>query len=153
MYVETNVNAECHRAFQMGSSAHLVIARLKCQLPMFCAGRPLDRQSVMDAAQLRDLLPHDSDLLIANVEIAPDRMIVNVAVVAPAAACPDCSFASDHIHGRYAHQIRDLPCCGRVLTLVVAARKFRCSNPACRRSIFCDACRSWLSRVPEPAGR
>jgi transposase len=66
------------------------------------------------------------------------QVIVDAAVVAATADCPACGQPAEDVHSRYIRRIRDLPCCGRLLTIVVTARKFHCNNPACPRSIFCE---------------
>jgi hypothetical protein len=49
--------------------------------------------------------------------------------------------------------VNDLPCSGRTLTIDITAQRFRCGNPACSRSIFCERLPAFGSGilVPESA--
>src|SRR5690242_21746088 len=54
------------------------------------------------------------------------------------AACPLCKQVSRRVHSHYHRRLVDLPWQGRVVELRVEARRFRCANPACSRSIFTE---------------
>jgi transposase len=81
----------------------------------------------MDADYLRERLPDDPDLQITDVRAGPAAVTVEIVVTTPAAVCPKCGQASDLLHSRYTRRVNDLPCCGRTLTIVITARKFRVS--------------------------
>jgi transposase len=57
-------------------------------------------------------------------------------------ACPRCGIPSDHVHSHYTRSLADLPCQGRIATVRVQARRFRCANTDCPRRIFTE-------RLPE----
>jgi len=92
----------------------------------------------VDADSLLELLPDDPNLHLTHVQFGPDGVTVDVEVVSPSAACPRCGRGSEQVHSWYTRRVADLPCCGRTLAIVITARKFRCSNPACPRAIFCE---------------
>jgi transposase len=98
----------------------------------------VDRHTAVNADFVRELLPDNSGLQCAEAEIESDSIAVQLVATGPSAECPRCGEATDHVHGWYRRQLRDLPCCGRRLHLIITARKFRCTNPACSQSIFCE---------------
>lgn len=111
---------------------------LPWRVPELNGGRPADRQSVMDAALLPEYLPDDPGFVISQVISRPDAVIVEAEVTLATANCPSCDCPSDRVHSRYVRRVRDLPCRGRELILVITVRKFVCAHLGCRRSIFCE---------------
>ncbi|EJU14588.1 transposase IS204/IS1001/IS1096/IS1165 family protein [Sphingomonas sp. LH128] len=53
-------------------------------------------------------------------------------------ALPDLSRKSAWLHSRYKRRIADLPWQGRFVTLLMQARRLRCSNQNCRQRIFVE---------------
>lgn len=98
----------------------------------------MDRQTAVNADILREILPDKIDFHITDIELEVDQLWVDVALLARTVDCPRCGEATDRVHSRYIRRLHDLPCCGRRLHLVISARKFRCPNPACSQSIFCE---------------
>jgi transposase len=56
---------------------------------------------------------------------------------------------STHVHSRYRRMLADLPWQGRLVTLHLQARRFRCLNQACPRRTFNER----LPDVARPAAR
>jgi transposase len=54
------------------------------------------------------------------------------------AACPRCGTSSDRIHSHYRRTVADLPCQDRPVALRLVVRRFRCIQPACPQTIFCE---------------
>jgi transposase len=52
--------------------------------------------------------------------------------------CPLCAQSSQRVQSWYQRSLQDLPCCGQVLRLRVAVRRFFCDNTACRRKVFAE---------------
>ena len=96
----------------------------------------------MDAAFLQSLLPADAGVRITDVAVDPAVVEVRLATTAGAASCPRCRSASTSVHGRYRRILRDRPCLGTPVRLLVTARKFVCRRAACPRRVFCE-------RLPE----
>lgn len=96
----------------------------------------------MDAAFLRSLLPADAGVVITDLTVTADGVAVAVSTTAGTAACPTCCSLSTAVHGRYRRSLRDRPCLGLPVRLLVTARKFVCRRPDCPRRVFCE-------RVPE----
>ena len=84
----------------------------------------------------RSLSP--ADLLISGVEVGSDLILITARCRAGAGRCPDCGRSSDRVHSRYERRLLDLPSQGRAVQLRVAVRRFRCTDPNCRRRIFAE---------------
>jgi transposase len=93
----------------------------------------------MDFAAPSRLVDHP-DIRVDHVRLEPDAVMVEGTATVASSPCPSCGQASDHVHSRYLRTIRDLPWQGRVVTLSLRVRKFRCLNPRRLRAIFCE----WL---------
>jgi len=96
----------------------------------------------MDAAFLQTLLPADAGVRITDVAIDPAGVAVRLATTAGAAPCPRCRSVSTAVHGRYHRTLRDRPCLGLPVRLLVTARKFVCRRADYPQRVFCE-------RVPE----
>ena len=96
----------------------------------------------MDAAFLQSLLPADAGVRIAAISVDPAVVEVQLATTGEAAPCPRCGSVSTTVHGRYRRTLRDRPCLGLPVRLLVAARKFVCRRGDCPRRVFCE-------RLPE----
>ena len=96
----------------------------------------------MDAAFLQSLLPADAGVRITDVVVGPAVVEVQLATTGEAAPCPRCGSDSATVHGRYRRILRDRPCLGLPVRLLVTARKFVCRRTDCPRRVFCE-------RLPE----
>lgn len=77
-------------------------------------------------------------LAIECVSEAEDALIVTASTKSCEGVCPLCGTASRRVHSRYVRQVADLPCSGRRVCLRIAARRFFCLVPRCRRQIFAE---------------
>jgi len=77
-------------------------------------------------------------LTIEQVAAAPDRLVITAKPSARVACCPACGAPSGRLHSRYRRSLSDLPSQGRQVTVVVAARRFRCSDKECPQQIFAE---------------
>jgi transposase len=96
----------------------------------------------MDAAFLQSLLPADAGVRITAIAVEPAVVEVRLATTGEAAPCPRCRSVSAAVHGRYRRTLRDRPCLGLPVRLLVTARKFACRRTDCPRRVFCE-------RLPE----
>jgi transposase len=71
-----------------------------------------------------------------------DYLEILVSPTTASAVCPLCEQSSARVHSAYQRSLQDLPCCGQVLRLRVAVRRFFCNNMTCRRKVFAE-------RLPE----
>lgn len=103
----------------------------------------------MDATFWNTLLPTEARIQIERVTIEPDSVLVELTSTSPSSPCPHCRRESTTVHARYHRGLEDRPCVGMQLRYRVTARKFRCLNHECRRSIFCER----LPELTEPHAR
>ena len=88
-------------------------------------------------------------LQVLRVLPSPDHVTIEAEPRGSSADCPACGLPSGRIHSGYLRNLRDLPWQGRPVTIRVAARRFRCVNPACARRTFAER----LDGVALVAGR
>src|SRR6202007_3187454 len=67
-----------------------------------------------------------------------DKAVITVRASGSVGLCPLCGTISRRIHRRYRRRVTDLPLSGRVVELLVIARRFRCEAVLCRRQIFTE---------------
>jgi transposase len=79
-------------------------------------------------------LPH---IEVEEVEVA-EEIILTLCITSPTACCPSCGTASSRIQSRYTRTLRDLPCAGRPLRLVLHVRRFFCKKSICAQKIFVE---------------
>jgi transposase len=78
------------------------------------------------------------DVTVLDVQVEPEGFVLTVAPKSTSAACPRCATRSSRIHSYYQRRPADLPISGRVTRLLLHARRFRCSNPACPTVTFAE---------------
>jgi len=84
---------------------------------------------------------------IDQIQITETGLVVSVVSTDPQSCCPLCSQPSSHVHSYYHRILKDAPCVGRQLQLLV--RKFYCRNPDCERQVFTER----LPELAEPWAR
>src|SRR5438132_120978 len=84
------------------------------------------------------LLSLPEGMLIEQIQITENGLIIAVATTSPTSCCPLCSEPSSSIHCHYHRTLRDVPCAGRCVQLVLTVRKFSCRNPYCERKVFAE---------------
>jgi hypothetical protein len=77
-------------------------------------------------------------MLIDEIQITENGLLIAVIATHPTSCCPLCSEASDSIQSHYRRVLRDAPCAGRPVRLVLSIRKFYCRNPYCPRKVFAE---------------
>ena len=75
------------------------------------------------------LLALPEGMLIDQIQITENGLIIEVVATTPISCCPLCSEPSSSIHCHYRRTLRDAPCAGRRVELVLTVRKFSCHNP------------------------
>jgi transposase len=88
------------------------------------------------AASVLALVPNE--LIVRQALPGADRIVLITRPRSEAAACPLCKQVSRRVHSHYQRRLVDLPWQGRIVELRVEARRFRCPNPGCSRSIFTE---------------
>src|SRR5713226_7257830 len=77
-------------------------------------------------------------MLIEQIQITENGLILAVVATSPTSCCPLCSEPSSSIHCHYRRVLRDVPCAGRRVQLLLTVRKFSCRNPYCERKVFAE---------------
>lgn len=77
-------------------------------------------------------------LKVDQVELTGNTIRIHTHSPEISAACPCCGMASTRVHSRYQRRLADLPAHGRVVELVLSARRFRCRTANCRTRIFAE---------------
>ncbi len=67
-----------------------------------------------------------------------DSTVIRVRSLTSFGFCPSCGTVSRRVHSHYRRRVTDLPLSGRIVQLVVAARRFRCDAVLCGRQIFTE---------------
>jgi transposase len=79
-----------------------------------------------------------------------DRTLITVRPSRGFGLCPSCGAVSRRVHSHYRRRVTDLPLSGRIVQLVVIARRFRCDAVLCGRQIFTER---FLEGVLAPSAR
>lgn len=100
---------------------------------------------------LTPLLPCQSNLHVDNVQFEDEtnRVLLTLLSKRRLAICPSCNATSRSLHSHYERKLADLPWASWQVRIALGVCKFRCLNPACQRTIFCER----LPSVVAPWGR
>ena len=72
-------------------------------------------------------------MLVEQIQITESGVVIEVVATVPTSCCPLCSEMSSSIHCHYRRTLRDVPCAGRRVQLLLTVRKFsRTSTPSVR---------------------
>jgi transposase len=77
-------------------------------------------------------------MLVEQIQITENGITVEVVTTSLTSRCPLCSEASESVHCHYRRVLRDVPCAGRRVQLLLTVRKFSCRNPLCQRKVFAE---------------
>jgi transposase len=75
---------------------------------------------------------------IEQIQITENGLVIAVIAATPTSCCPLCTEPSSSIHCHYRRTLRDTPCAGRRVQLLLTVRKFTCRNPYCERKVFAE---------------
>jgi transposase len=67
-----------------------------------------------------------------------DSAVITIRARRVNSPCPSCGAVSDRVHSRYPRRLADLPIAGRLVVLMLQARRFRCEAVLCRQRIFTE---------------
>ncbi len=84
------------------------------------------------------LLSLPEGIQIEQIRVIENGLVIEVAATTPTSCCPLCSQPSSSIHCHYRRTLRDAPCAGRPVQLLLTMRKFSCRNPYCERKVFAE---------------
>ena len=85
---------------------------------------------------LLSLLP--GGIAVDRIEVSAGLVTVHAQSANLIACCPLCAMPSERVHGRYTRRVADLPLMGRIVSLSLQIRRFRCLQSDCPRRIFAE---------------
>ena len=84
------------------------------------------------------LLSLPEGMQVSQIQITENGVVIAVIATHPTSSCPLCSECSSSIQSHYRRTLRDVPCAGRRVQLLLTVRKFYCRNPLCERKVFAE---------------
>jgi len=97
-----------------------------------------EKGGVMEGTSLLQL---PEGMLVDQIHITENGLVIEVVATHPTSCCPLCSQMSSSIQSHYRRVLRDAPCAGRRVQLLLTVRKFYCRNAFCERKIFTERVR------------
>ena len=88
------------------------------------------------ALRRSNLVP--AEFVVESAFFEADKAVFTVRRASDFGLCPSCGAVSRRVHSHYRRRVTDLPLSGRVVQLVVIARRFRCDAVLCGRQIFTE---------------
>src|SRR5579872_7067118 len=90
------------------------------------------------------LLALPEGMQMEQIQITENGLVIQIAATTPTSCCPLCAEVSSSIHCHYQRTLRDTPCAGRRVQLLLTVRKFTCRNPYCERKVFTERLPSFV---------
>ena len=91
---------------------------------------------MQQALQRSSLVPRG--FVVESAYYEGDKAVIAVRASGSVGLCPSCETVSRRVHSRYRRRVTDLPLSGRIVQLLVIARRFRCDAVLCGRQIFTE---------------
>jgi len=91
---------------------------------------------MQQALQRSSLVP--SGFVVESAYLEGDKAVIAVRASGNVGLCPSCGTVSRRVHSRYRRRVTDLPLSGRIVQLLLIARRFRCDAVLCGRQIFTE---------------
>jgi transposase len=91
---------------------------------------------MQQALQRSSLVP--SGFVVESAYYEGDKAVIAVRASGSVGLCPSCGTVSRRVHSRYRRRVSDLPLSGRIVQLLLIARRFRCDAVLCGRQIFTE---------------
>ncbi|GHO82432.1 transposase [Dictyobacter formicarum] len=90
------------------------------------------------------LLSLPEGMRVEQIQITEHGLVIAVEASHPTSCCPLCTQSSDSIKTHYRRTLRDAPCVGRQVQLILTVRKFYCRNPYCSQKVFTERLPSFV---------
>ena len=89
----------------------------------------------MPGMEMPHFFPLGEGIELTQMERQEDQLVLHVAATSPSALCPLCQKKAVRLHSRYRQVVKDLPCAGQQVKLILyAPRSFVTPPTACARS-------------------
>ena len=85
--------------------------------------------------ELSQLVPLDEGLELTHLERAENSLRLHVTSTSTGCLCPVCGQPATRLHSRYRRVVKDLPCMGQLVQLILYVRKFFCDTADCIRKV------------------
>lgn len=82
--------------------------------------------------------PVDEGLELTSLEMSHGELVLHVTATSTGSPCPLCAKPATRLHSRYSRVVKDLPCAGQQVRLILHVRKFFCDTADCVRKIFAE---------------
>ena len=82
--------------------------------------------------------PLGEGLKLTQIERQADQLVLHVTATSNNALCPLCAQPATRLHSRYRRVVKDLPCVGQPVKLILHVRKFFCDTAECARKVFAE---------------
>jgi hypothetical protein len=93
--------------------------------------------AMQQALQRSSLVPRG--FVVESAYNEGDKAIIAVRASGSVGLCPSCGTVSRRVHSQYRRRhVTDLPLSGRIVQLLIIARRFRCGAVLCGRQIFTE---------------
>ncbi len=86
----------------------------------------------------RPSAPVPRGFIVESVACEDSATPMAVRCASKASACPECGVSSERVHSRYRRQLADLSMAGRLVRLVLLARRLFCDERLCGRRVFTE---------------
>src|SRR2546429_4897385 len=88
--------------------------------------------------EMPHVFPLGDELELTQMERQEDQLVLHVTATSPRALCPLCQQPATRLHSRYRRVVKDLPCAGQPVQLILHVRKFFCDTAECMRKVFVE---------------
>ncbi len=88
--------------------------------------------------ELSQFLPLGDGLELTHLERGDDLLHLHITSTSKSCFCPVCGQVATRLHSRYCRMVKDLPCVGQQVQLILHVRKFFCDTADCMRKIFAE---------------
>lgn len=82
--------------------------------------------------------PLGEGLELSSLEMSKGQLVLHVTATSSGSPCPLCAQPARRLHSRYSRVVKDLPCAGQPVQVILHVRKFFCDTTDCRRKIFAE---------------
>jgi excisionase family DNA binding protein len=82
--------------------------------------------------------PLGDGLELTHMERGNGQLLLHITATSRDSACPLCAQPTARLHSRYRRLVKDLPCAGQQVQLILHVRKFFCDTADCARKIFAE---------------
>jgi transposase len=88
--------------------------------------------------QTPHFFPLGEGLELTEMERQEDQLVLHVMATSRSARCPLCHQPATRLHSRYRRLVKDLPCTGQQVQLILHVRTFFCDTVECVRKVFAE---------------